>query len=94
MLSDGSTVKGCGVTDDGIKEYTKMLMAICNKRKQSEFDIDFLEEMKLGKPKGKKRKHPAKNINKMDSITETTNEMFKVMEPLKNNGNVVGVAVY
>ena len=47
--------------------------------------------MKLGKPKGKKRKRPAKNKDKKDSITEATNKMFRIMEALENNGNVLGV---
>ena len=45
----------------------------------------------LGKPKGKKRKRPAKNKDKMDSITDATTEMFRVMEALENDENVVGV---
>ena len=90
-VGDGSTVKGCGVTDEGIKIYTKILITIINERKQSEFDGDFLEWMLLGKPKGKKRKRPAKNKDKMDSITDATTEMFRVMEALENDENVVGV---
>ena len=84
-------VKGCGVTDEGLKMYTKILIAISKERKQSEFDSDFLEWMLLGKPKGKKRKRPAKNKEKMDSITDATTEMFRVMEALENDENVVGV---
>ena len=90
-VSDGSTVKGCGVTDDGIREYSKIFVTICKERHGSEFDQNFLEQLRLGKPPGKKRKRPAKNKDKMDSITEATNEMFRIMEELENNGNVVGV---
>ena len=31
-VSDGSTVKGCGVTDDGIREYSKIFVTICKER--------------------------------------------------------------
>ena len=79
------------VTEDGIREYSKMLVMICKERGLSEFDQDFLEQMKLGKPKGKKRKRPAKNKDKMDSINEATNEMFRIVEALGKSGNIVGV---
>ena len=84
-------MKGCGVTEDGIREYSKMLMTICKERDRSEFDQDFLEQIKLGKPKGKNRKRPTKNKDKMASITEATSEMFRIIEALESNGNIVGV---
>ena len=68
-----------------------ILIAIINESKQSKFDSDFLQWMLLGKPKGKKRKRPAKNKEKMNSITDVTTEMFRVMEALENDENVVEV---
>ena len=37
-------------------------MHVLDERHGSEFDQNFLEEMRLGKPPGKKRKRPAKII--------------------------------